>query len=323
MQVTKEMHDKELQSRYRVGRFVARLVNHNMGIRFMQNTGFNPMQGNEIAGVHNDERYIESQSTPGHQIRVRVFRPFGYDDEKLPAMLYTHGGGYAVGSPEQPLAFYKDLMKTRKLVVVAPAYRLSIDHPFPAGFNDCYDTLMWMRDNADALGIMPDKYMIAGHSAGGGMTAAVTLKARDTKDVNIAFHMPIYPMIDHRMITESSKSTFGAMMWDSNSNKHGWELYLKGIGGGEVPAYASPALNQDFTNFPPAISYVGDLEPFKDETINYMEALNAAGIPTKFRLYKGAYHGFENDMPKAQISKDANQFQLESFAEYYDRYVMN
>ena len=113
--------------------------------------------------------------------------------------------------------------------MVAPDYRKSLEAPYPAGFNDCYDTLLWMKENAEQLGISTDSFMIAGHSAGGGLTTAVTLKARDTQDVKIAFHIPIYPMMDHRQITASVKNMYKAPMWDTNNTKVGWSLYLKDL----------------------------------------------------------------------------------------------
>ena len=202
---------------------------------------------------------------------------------------------------------------------MAPDYRLSQKDPFPAGFNDCYDTLLWMRDNAAELNIDPNNFIIAGHSAGGGMTAAVTLKARDTKDVRIAFQMPIYTMLDNRMITESSKMQ-GSTMWDGKINAFAWNLYLRDLKG-EIPAYASPALNKDYSEFPPTISFVGDLEPFYDEDIAYIEALKEAGIPIKFKVFKGGYHGFEVGSPKSKIGQEANKFQLDAFEEFYDKYI--
>ena len=240
--------------------------------------------------------------------------------KKLPAMLYIHGGGYLSGVPEQTLSFYEDLLKRRDLVIVAPAYRLSIEHPYPAGFNDCYETLIWMKENADELGIYTENYMIARHSAGGGMTAALSIKAQDTKEVKIAFQMSVYPMIDYRQVTESSQK-IGALFWDRESNKHGWSHYLKGLNGSKVPAYASPAIAEDFSALPPTITYVGDLEPFLDETINYVEALKSAGVPTKFKLFKGAYHGFEKTAPETKIAQAGNKFQLEAFEEFFDKYV--
>ena len=151
------------------------------------------------------------------------------------------------------------------------------------------------------------------------MSAAITLKARDTQDIQPAFQKPFYPMLDHRMITESSKMQ-GSTMWDANINARAWGLYLRDIQG-EVPAYASPALNKDYHDFPPTISFVGDLEPFYDENVAYIEALKAASVPVKFKVFKGGYHGFEVGSPDANISKEANNFQLDAFEEFYDTYI--
>ncbi|OJJ23981.1 hypothetical protein BKI52_04605 [marine bacterium AO1-C] len=224
-----------------------------------------------------------------------------------------------MGIPEMAMPFYSDIIKRRKVVIVAPDYRLSQKNPFPAGFNDCYDVLLWMRDNAEELNIDPDNFIIAGHSAGGGMTAAITLKVRDTKDVKLAFQMPIYPMLDHRMITASSKM-LGSTMWDANINAFAWNLYLRNLEG-PVTAYASPALNEDYRDFPPTISFVGDLEPFYDENIAYIEALKSAAVPVEFKVFKGAYHGFEVGSPKTAIGKEANKFQLDAFEKFYDQYI--
>jgi len=176
-----------------------------------------------------------------------------------------------------------------------------------------------VRDNAEALKIDPNKIIIAGHSAGGGMTAAITLKARDTQDVKPIFQMPMYGMLDHRMITESSKMQ-GSTMWDAKINAKAWGLYLRDIKG-KVPAYASPSLIADYSGLPPTINFVGDLEPFYDENVAYIESLKKASIPVKFEIYKGGYHGFEVGSPKAEISKKANKFQLDAFAEFYDKYI--
>lgn len=317
MVVTKEMYEKELQAQYGQYRFLVSVNSRKWSLGLMTRL-VRLSKGQKVESVVNETHQVPSSTTKGHTIRTRVFRPEG-STKALPAMLYLHGGGYMMGLPEMANDFYSDILKRKDVVIVAPDYRLSQKNPFPAGFNDCYDTLLWMRDNANELNIDPDNFIIAGHSAGGGMTAAVTLKARDTKDVNIAFQMPIYPMLDHRMITQSSKM-LGSTMWDANINAFAWNLYLRNLKG-EVPSYASPALNRDYSDFPPTISFVGDLEPFYDEDIAYIDALKEAGVPVRFQVFKGGYHGFEVGSPKTAIAQEANTFQLDAFEEFYDTYI--
>ena len=318
--VTKQMYDEELQPYFNMpGRIMASLLSKTWGIK-LYNFMEKYLRGRSIEELDCDERYIPSNNG-SHKIRVRIFRPHNAQG-KLPGMLYIPGGGYMVGNPEQFFETIKQLFAKRPFVMVAPDYRKSLHHPFPAGFNDCYDTLLWLKENVDSLGVLGDQFMVAGHSAGGGLTAAVTLKARDTKDAKIAFQMPIYPMLDHRQMTESAQNMNGAPMWDSHTTKVGWGLYLRGLIDDDqsVPPYASAALNDNFEGLPAAISFVGDLEPFRDETIAYMDALKAAGVPVKFKLFKGAFHGFEMVAANTQLAQAANKFQFESFAEYYDQF---
>lgn len=318
MKVTKEMYDKELQAQY--GQFLTLITinKKKWGLRILDKIARLTSKGNKVKGIINKTQYISSTTTKNHKIRTRIYRPEGAT-KTLPVMVYFHGGGYMMGLPEIANTFYEDIIERKDIVIVAPDYRKSQKHPFPAGFNDCYDTLLWVRDNANELNIDPSKIIVAGHSGGGGMTAAITLKARDTGDVKLAFQMPIYPMIDHRMITESSKM-MGSTMWDAEINAKAWGLYLRNIKG-DVPKYASPSLNEDYIGFPPTISFVGDLEPFYDENIAYIEALKKAGITVKFKIFKGGYHAFEIGSPKSTIGKAGNKFQLDAFAEFYDKYL--
>lgn len=316
--ITKEMYAPELRSFYRPGRFLAAILSKKWGVNLLDGL-LRISKGQKIDGIISEEQYLPGRHETNYSIRVRIFRPETVRD-KLPAMLYMHAGGYMMGLPELALPFIEDIIKRRNVVVVAPAYRLSLKNPYPAGFNDCYDTLLWMKENANALGIYNDGFILAGHSAGGGLTAALALRARDTKDVKIAFQMPVYPMLDYRQFTESSKLT-GTLIWDDKSNRFAWANYLKNLSADEITAYASPALTTDFSNIPPAISFVGELEPFRDETITFMKSLEAAGVPAKFKLFEGAFHGFDTVAPKTKIGQEAIKFQGEAFEEFFDRYL--
>src|SRR5690606_30824760 len=132
----------------------------------------------------------------------------------VPGVLWIHGGGYAQGVPEMSHDMYRQLIGTRDCVIVAPDYRLSIDAPYPAALEDCYEVLLWMKDHAQELGIRSDQLMVGGESAGGGLTAALAMYARDRGEVNLAFQMPLYPMIDDRMVTESAGDN-NAYVWNS------------------------------------------------------------------------------------------------------------
>lgn len=319
MKVEKHQLDPELRRYYRPTMSLAWLISREWGVKLVRKLD-RISHGKKIPGLENDERYIPS-SHGGPDIRVRIYKPQNVKpDEKLPVFVYVHGGGYVIGSPEMFGMLIERFIRTRPCIVVAPDYRKAHEGPFPAGFNDCYDTLLWAKRYAAELGGRDDKFIIGGHSAGGGMTAALTWKARDTQDVKVAFQMPIYPMIDDRHQTESG-SDMVAPLWGTPNNKLAWSLYLKGVksADGSVPDYAAPARNQDYTDFPPTITFVGDMEPFRDETIAYVDALKRAGVPVKFELFEGCFHGF--DGMKSAVSQRALDFTFNNFAEYCDTYL--
>lgn len=135
MKVTKEMHIKELQAQYGQFRFMVSMNTTKWGLKIM-NGLVRSTKGQKVKNAINDSIQITSKHTKGHEIRTRVFRPEGTENEVLPVMVYFHGGGYMMGIPEMANVFYEDVLKKRKVAIISPDYRLSQKDPFPAGFND-------------------------------------------------------------------------------------------------------------------------------------------------------------------------------------------
>lgn len=318
MKVTKEMLNEDLRAQYRPMKMTAFLLSQVWALKLMNKLSART-KGANVHELHCEEKYIPSRNG-GPDIRVRIFKPLNATVE-LPGMLYLHGGGYMIGTPESFFEVYKSFINKKPCIIIAPDYRKALDAPYPAAFNDCYDTLLWLKENATSIGAVPDKFIVGGHSAGGGLTAAVTLKATDTQDVDIAFQMPIYPMIDDRQNTKSAANS-NAPVWDAKANSLGWRYYLKDVKQKheEIPPYAAPARAADYSKLPPTITYVGDLEPFRDETIAYVENLQDAGIPLAFELYEGCFHGFDTIVPDAEISKTAWRFLLDTYSDFIDKY---
>ena len=321
MHISKEMLNEELRRAYYPAKLVTFLLSKPRMVRLVHKLETR-LSGKGIDELHCEEKFIPG-SKGAHQIRIRIFRPKNILNE-LPGFLYLHGGGYLIGNPESYLAAIHKFIKTKPCVIVTPDYRKAIDAPYPAALDDCYDTLLWMKENAEMLGIIPDKFVVGGHSAGGGLTAAVSLKARDTQDVQIAFQMPIYPMIDDRQNTDSAQNC-DAPAWNSKTNQLGWHEYLKDLKNKnlDIPIYAAAARAADYAGLPPTITFVGNLEPFRDETINYVENLKNGAVPVRFRLFEGVFHGFDIIAPNAGVSKAAWEFVLRSFSEYIDNYFYN
>ena len=275
--------------------------------------------GADVAGLDCSAVNITS-SLDEYSIRTRIYRPSNVSGP-LPCLVYFHGGGYIMGVPEGSAELIKLFIQTRPCVVVAPDYRKAHQKPFPGGFQDCYDAMIWARDNADALGCS-DKIIIGGHSAGGGLTAAVALKVRDTGDVEVAFQMPFYPMIDDTQPADPQRD-IDPPVWDTALNAIGWGAYLRDVRGrGETPSsYAAPARADSLAGLPPTITYVGDKDPFYWETEAYVDELRTAGIDVAHTVYEGCYHAFEYIGEGGAIGAQARAFTFENFGLFYDRYV--
>jgi len=315
MKVTRAMVDEDLRGRFAVGRIIASFFHTRWFSLLVFRFSGALLRGKNIRGLTCQELFIPSQNG-GPPIRVRIYRPTAAVGP-LPIMLYLHGGGYVHGVPEQFGSIIKGFIETEPCIIVAPDYRKAVQSPYPAAFNDCYDTLLWTRDNATALGGRTDGFIVSGHSAGGGLAAAVSLRAADTGDAKIAFQMPLYPMIDDR---QDSASAVGndAPVWDEKANRLAWSRYLDGVE--NVTPYAAAARCTDYAKLPPTITFVGSLEPFLDETKIYVENLRRANVPVEFEIFDGAFHGFDLMVPDAPISRRANQFLMENFQKFAQRY---
>ena len=230
-------------------------------------------------------------------LRVRVYKP-KTEQKDFPGLLWIHGGGHILGTPEQDAALCIRFAKEAGCIVVAPDYRLAPEYPYPADIDDCYSALVWMTEN---LPVRKDRVAVAGQSAGGGLTAAVALMARDKKTPAIHFQMPLYPMLDCRNITPSTYQITDHRVWCRDFNLTAWKMYL-GENVKEVPAYASPALAEDLSNLPPAYIMVGQLDPFRDEAIAYAQRMLQAGVPVELHVVPGATHGFEGIFTDADVS---------------------
>ncbi len=255
-------------------------------------------------------------------IRTCVYARKDRKTDKAPVVLWLHGGGYGLGIPEMELSFIKEFLIVSDCVVVAPDYTLSYVKPYPQALNECYEVLLWINDNAQKLGIDRDKIIVAGDSAGGGLTLALCLYARDEGKVKIAMQIPIYPMIDDRK-TKTNADNF-APLWDTVSNDRAWKIYLQEKYRSEdLSYYAAPARCEDLSNMPPTISYIGDIDLFLSETETIMKKLKEVGVYVDYRVFKGCYHGFDNVALNSQVSLEARAFLREQFAKFLNGEIKN
>ena len=233
------------------------------------------------------------------EISLRVVTPKNAKDTN-PAIYDIHGGGMIMGNMKSGEASAVFFALKFNAVVVSVEYRLAPENPYPAAVEDCYAGLVWMANNAKMLKIDPEHIAVFGGSAGGGLTLATTLMARDKNFPKICFQMAMYPMIDDRNVTVSSQEVTNLGIWDRSSNLEAWKWYL---GGKEADAYAAPARAVNLKGLPPTFMDVGEADLFRDEDIEFAARLIKAGVTTEFHLYPGAFHASELFSPNAKLSK--------------------
>jgi acetyl esterase len=235
-------------------------------------------------------RTHQVQGEDGHVCPVFEIAPKDLEGP-APAVIDYHGGGFFFTYMKLHLAGAERYALDARCRVFLPDYRLSIDHPFPAAFNDSYATLSWLHANAAELGVDTSRVAVLGDSAGGALAAGVAQKAYDDSENPICGQVLIYPVTDHETKTESALKFSDTPMWTTASNRSLWIVYLRGYT--SPPKYAAPLHRESFAGLPPAFVEVAQYDPLRDEGLQYAEALRAAGVPVEQREAMGAPHGYD------------------------------
>lgn len=232
---------------------------------------------------------------------------------------HIHGGGFVTGAAGNLEFMHRPLAETLGCVIVSVDYRLAPETCFPGAIEDCYAGLAWVCAEAEALGVDRARIGIMGESAGGGLAAALSLLCRDRDGEVPAFQLLTYPMLDDRTCVAPTHAHDDAFLWTSASNVFGWTALLgHAPGGPDVSPYAAPARAVDLAGLPPTYMMTGALDLFADENIRFARRLHAAGVPTEFHLYPGAFHAFDA-WPDAEVSRQANRDRLEALRRFTAR----
>ncbi len=226
-------------------------------------------------------------------VPVHVYEPAGRT-RPSGAVVWTHGGGYVVGHPVGYHDTCSRIADELGVLVVSVDYRLAPEHPFPAGLEDAYTTLLWLHESAERLGVDPQRVAVAGDSAGAGLAAALAQVALDRGEAPVCFQALLYPMLDDRTVLREDHQGRGAFVWTPASNRFGWTSYLGATPTRDgAPEYAAPARRADLADLPPAWIGVGALDLFLEEDVAYAERLVDAGVPCELVVVPGMYHAAE------------------------------
>jgi acetyl esterase len=235
---------------------------------------------------------VEDRTVPGPDgdVPIRVYTPDAAGP--LPVLVFYHGGGWVIGSIETHDNICRALANLTPCMVVSVEYRLAPEARFPAGLEDCYAATRWVAEHGAELGCDPTRLAIGGDSAGGNLTAAVALLARERGGPRIAFQLMIYPVIDSDFETGSYREVAEGYGLTRDGMQYFWELYLEDPADMTNPLAA--VLRADLAGLPPALVITAEYDPLRDEGDAYAAKLKAAGVPVEHASYPGQIHGFFN-----------------------------
>ena len=261
-----------------------------------------------------EDRRIEGPS-PGQSLRLRLYSS-GEPEGLRPCLLWVHGGGYILGCPEMDEQLLCRKADELGCLVVAVDYRLAPEHPYPAALDDCDAALGWILQKAEPLGVDTSTLVLGGASAGGGLAAALALRAREQRPGAITFQCLIYPMLDHRTGTPAPREAGDYWLWGEDHNRFAWNAYLgrNDLTHGVSP-FASPAVAKRLDGLPPTYLCIGDQDLFYEEDIDYARRLGENGVAVELEVVPGAPHGF--DKLPAAMSEQSLQRRFRALAKHF------
>lgn len=238
-----------------------------------------------------EDRLIEG---PGGKLEVRIYTPKEAKQGPLPILVYYHGGGWLFGSIKAVDRAVRLISTEADVIVVSANYRMIPENPFPAAQDDALAVFRWARDNAKALGGVATNVAVGGDSAGGNMSASVTLMTRDLEEQGPSFQLLYYPALDVVLgtaeypsfalfrdgfgLTEDFSNFVVESYFPDEAARHG--------------AYASPLRAKSHKGLPPAIIATGNFDILRDQGKTYAGKLQASGVAVTYLNFGGLIHGF-------------------------------
>ncbi|MDO0977355.1 alpha/beta hydrolase [Mycolicibacterium frederiksbergense] len=227
------------------------------------------------------------------EVPVRIYRG-GADG----AVVYCHSGAFVLGNLDTDHLQCVELARRAAVTVISVDYRLAPEHPYPAGFDDALAVLHWTADNAARWGVAADRLAVAGSSAGGALAAGLAQRSADGSAPPLRFQLLHQPVLDDGR-TPSKQEFTHTPGFDGPAAALMWRHYLAGE---RPPAGAVPARTVDLTGLAPAFISCSELDPLRDEAVDYALRLMWAGVPTELHVVPGTCHGFDSLVPGWELS---------------------
>jgi acetyl esterase len=233
---------------------------------------------------------VEALSLPtrdGATIAARLYAPA---QERLPVLLYFHGGGFTIGSVATHDALCRHLSHLSHCAVVSVDYRLAPEHKFPTAANDAWDALQWLVREARALGLDDTRIAVGGDSAGGTLAIVCAIEARHAGQP-LALQLLFYPGCAAHQDTPSHKTFADGFVIGEEQISYFFNHYVNSPADREDWRFA-PLLAPDVEGLTPAWIGLAECDPLVDEGVLYADKLRAAGVEVDLEIYRGVVHEF-------------------------------
>ena len=220
---------------------------------------------------------------PHGPIPLRCYVPEG---EMVGTAVYLHSGGWVIGDLDFADATCRRLAGLSGCEIVSVEYRLAPEHPFPEPLDDAYAALEW------AARERPGPLFLFGESAGGNLAAACAIRARDEDGPRLAGQVLVYPVTDHDFASASYREVGGENWLLSTADMRWfWGHYCPAPADRNNPL-ASPLHVRDASGLPPAFIAVAELDPLREEGLEFARKLEAGGVSVESRCDPGMLHGY-------------------------------
>lgn len=222
----------------------------------------------------------------GARLPARLYAP---SHERLPVLLYLHGGGFTIGGLETHDSLCRQLALRSGGAVVALDYRLAPEHRFPTAVDDAWAAMRWLAEQGDSLGLDASRLAVGGDSAGGTLATVSAIHARDT-GLPLALQLLITPGTTAHADTPSHKLFADGFLLDQVTIEWFFSQYID-------PAHRTdwrfaPLLAEELEGVAPACVVLAECDPLVDEGIAYADRLRLAHVPVQLELYRGLTHDF-------------------------------
>jgi acetyl esterase len=248
-----------------------------------------------LAGPPRPMARVESLSIPGPagDLPARFYVGLAAPQPPQPLLVYFHGGGWVIGSLDTHDVACRFLAQYSGCRVLSVAYRLAPEHPFPAAPEDCLAAFRWAHEQAEELGIDPDRIAVGGDSAGGNLAAVVCLMARDDGGSSPAMQLLLYPACD-AVGGQASREIFAEGFMLTRNDMEWFEGHYLPDGCEPDDPRVSIMRAADVGNLPPAYVATCGFDPLRDEGETYATRMREAGVRVALQRYRDQIHGFAN-----------------------------